>query len=152
MSQNMWFLRIFMLNSFLLKTNQLHTWQLFCEFVSPKKNPQGPDSTCKRSELKFEIIMHFSCVTVALRLDNCNLKRLSLSDMLSNCSIKLTNVPDHLICNLKKNGETRFCKLNNSFNGYPIRNCLPCFFWNHGNFYQMFLSHTLCRSKKKNHR
>ena len=33
---------------------------------------------------KFEIIVHFWCITVALKLDNCNLKRLSLKDMLSN--------------------------------------------------------------------
>ena len=48
--------------------------------------------------------MQLWCVTVALRLDNCSLKRLSLEDMLSNCSFKLTKVPDHLICNLKRTG------------------------------------------------
>ena len=56
--------------------------------------------------VKIEILDNrdFWCITVALRLDNCYFKRLSLYDMMSNCSFKLTKVPDHLMCILKSSG------------------------------------------------
>ena len=68
--------------------------------------------------------MHFWCVTVALRLDNCNLKRPSLYDMLSNCSLKLIKVLDHLMYNLKKSEEI-VCHVSFEIMGMFIRcSCL----------------------------
>ena len=39
--------------------------------------------------------------------------------MLSICSFKLTKVPDHLMCNLKRSGAFKE-KLNSAFNGNPM--------------------------------
>ena len=45
--------------------------------------------------------------------------------------LKLTTVPDHLMCNLNRSGafteKFDFVNFDKAFNGNPVKKCLPCF-------------------------